>query len=51
MSKQDWARVRDAGRLIAAAAIAHGVSTKQWSQLHNLGVLLWAAGEAGAQLS
>lgn len=51
MSKKDWNVVRDAGRLIATIAVAHGVRTKQWSQLHSLGVLLWLAGETGAMFS
>lgn len=50
MSKKDWDVMRSVGRAIVTITVAHGLRTKQWTEFHTVGVVLWLAGEAGSRL-
>lgn len=51
MRKADFAVLRDAGRLIMSATVAHGLTTRTWREWHSLGAALWVAGEIGYALA
>jgi len=51
MSRRDWQTVRLAGTAVLLAVSIHGVSSRRWSDLHTLGVILSVVAAIGPELA
>lgn len=50
MSRRDWETVHLVGAVVLLAVSVHGVTSRRWSELHSLGVILSVAAVIGPEL-
>lgn len=51
MSKKDWSYVQLAGMTALALVAIHGATSRNWRDLHTLGVILCAVAAVGPELT